>query len=165
MADLIIRHSRRTDLEGILALFAQDNAYSNTLHLPYPTEPLWEKRLASDARHLVSLVAEMDGEIVGQATVVAHDRPRIKHSGTFGMAVADSHTGQGIGTELLRAILDLTDNWLNLRRLEIQVFVDNEPAIHLYEKFGFVREGTCRDYAFRNGQYVDVHVMGRIRDR
>ncbi len=35
-------------------------------------------------------------------------------------------------------------------------------ALHLYEKFGFVIEGTLKKYAFRAGSYVDAYTMARI---
>jgi len=49
-----------------------------------------------------------------------------------------------------------------VQRIELEVFVDNEAAIGLYRKFGFVVEGTLRRYAFRDGKYVDVLAMARI---
>jgi len=52
---------------------------------------------------------------------------------------------------------------LNLTRLDLRVYVDNEPAIALYNKFGFEIEGTHRLFAYRNGEYVDAHVMARLR--
>jgi len=52
---------------------------------------------------------------------------------------------------------------MNVTRIEIEVYTDNVPAIALYEKHGFVVEGTCRNYAFRDGRYVDAHVMARLR--
>jgi len=61
------------------------------------------------------------------------------------------------------ACLDLADNWLSLTRLDLRVYVDNAPAIALYEKFGFEIEGTHRRFALRNGEYVDAHVMARLR--
>jgi L-phenylalanine/L-methionine N-acetyltransferase len=74
-------------------------------------------------------------------------------------------TGRGVGTELMEAALDLADNWLNLTRIELRVYVDNAPAIALYEKFGFEVEGTHRYFAFRNGEYVDAYSMARLRVR
>jgi putative acetyltransferase len=38
---------------------------------------------------------------------------------------------------MMRAVIDLADKWLNLARIELTVFTDNEPAIALYRKFGF----------------------------
>ena len=58
--------------------------------------------------------------------------------------------------------VDMSDKWLALRRLELEVYTDNLPAINLYRKFGFVIEGTMRQYAFRDGGWVDAHVMARI---
>jgi putative acetyltransferase len=60
-------------------------------------------------------------------------------------------------------MVDLADNWLNVRRIELTVFTDNAAAIHLYEKHGFVIEGTNRQYAFRDGQYADVYTMARLK--
>ncbi len=59
--------------------------------------------------------------------------------------------------------MDLADRWLNLCRLELTVYTDNEPAIKLYRKFAFEVEGTLRKYSFREGVFVDAHMMARIR--
>jgi putative acetyltransferase len=59
-------------------------------------------------------------------------------------------------------MVDLADKWLNLSRIELEVYTDNEPAIHLYKKFGFVVEGTHTRFAFRDGQFVDVYAMARL---
>lgn len=63
----------------------------------------------------------------------------------------------------MRAGLELADNWLNLTRLELEVYTDNEAGIHLYERFGFEIEGTLRQHAFRDGRYVDSYTMARLR--
>jgi L-phenylalanine/L-methionine N-acetyltransferase len=42
------------------------------------------------------------------------------------------------------------------------VYTDNLAAVHLYRKFGFAIEGTCRAYAFRDGAYVDAYQMARL---
>jgi putative acetyltransferase len=90
-------------------------------------------------------------------------QPRRRHVGQIGMAVHDDWQGKGVGTALMQAAVDLADNWLNLTRLELEVYIDNTPAIRLYEKFGFTIEGTLVQYAFRDGQYVDTYMMARLR--
>jgi putative acetyltransferase len=91
-------------------------------------------------------------------------KDRLAHVAGLGMAVYDDYLDQGIGTALMAAAMDMADNWLNLKRVELDVYVDNKRAIHLYEKFGFVIEGTLKAQAFRDGEYVDSHPMGRVRD-
>jgi putative acetyltransferase len=64
---------------------------------------------------------------------------------------------------LMNAVIELADDWLDLRRLGLIVFVDNTHAIELYRRLGFVIEGTLRGYAFKRGALVDAHVMARLR--
>ena len=63
----------------------------------------------------------------------------------------------------MTAMLELTDKWLDLKRVELTVFTDNVGAIALYKKFGFEIEGTSRSYAYREGNYVDAFHMARLR--
>ena len=63
----------------------------------------------------------------------------------------------------MTALIDAADKWLDLRRIELTVFADNERAIRLYERFGFEREGIMRAYAFRDGRYADGVMMARLR--
>ena len=91
-------------------------------------------------------------------------KARRAHVAQIGMGVHDDFQGKGAGTALMEAALDTADNWLNLKRVELTVFTDNARAVHLYEKFGFVTEGTHRDYAFRDGEYVDAYFMARVKE-
>ncbi len=113
---------------------------------------------------MVGLVACAGEEIVGQLDLYTYPtHPRRRHVGQIGMAVRDDWQGKGVGTALLQAAIDLADNWLNLRRLEIEVYTDNEPALRLYKKFGFGIEGEMAQYAYREGRYVDVYQLARLR--
>jgi putative acetyltransferase len=64
----------------------------------------------------------------------------------------------------MEALLDLADNTLGLKRVELDVITDNAAAIHLYESLGFEREGIKRCALFRGGVFVDLLMMGRIRE-
>jgi putative acetyltransferase len=88
---------------------------------------------------------------------------RRSHAAEVVLSVHDDFHRRGIGAALLASLIDVADNWLNLRRLELTVHVDNEPAVRLYEKFGFVIEGTRRCDAFRDGVFVDSYAMARLR--
>ncbi len=75
-----------------------------------------------------------------------------------------SHQGKGYGTEAIRLLLDFAFKDLNLNRVYLHVFADNQPAIKLYEKVGFKREGLLRQAAYLDGRSVDVMLMGILRD-
>ncbi|MNE93505.1 putative acetyltransferase YhhY [compost metagenome] len=64
---------------------------------------------------------------------------------------------------MLATVLDLADNWMNVQRVELSVYADNDAAIGLYRKFGFETEGLFRQYAVRDGQLVDALSMARLR--
>ena len=64
----------------------------------------------------------------------------------------------------MNALVDLADNWIGLRRIELTVNADNYGAIHLYERFGFEIEGTKRGDILRDGALVDCLMMARLKD-
>lgn len=161
-----IRRTEPSDYEAIQRIFANPRVIWGTLQLPFPSREQWRKRLSEPPKGLFGLVACIEQEVVGQIDLSTYPlKPRRRHVGQIGMAVRDDRQGQGIGTALMEATIDLADNWLNLTRLELEVFVDNIPAVRLYEKCGFMIEGTQVDFAFREGQYADVYLMARLRNR
>ena len=164
MTRVKVRHAEPEDYEAMHRIMSAPEVAAGTLQLPLQSKEAWRKRLAEPSEGLYLLAACVDGEVVGNLGLeTSPDRPRMRHVGSIGMAVRDDWQGRGVGTALMEAALDLADNWLNLTRIELRVYVDNPAAVALYERFGFEREGTHRRYAFRDGEYVDAHSMARIR--
>jgi putative acetyltransferase len=161
---IAIRRAELRDAEALCATMGSPKAMAGTLQLPLPSPEMWRKRLADLPADDYLIVAEVDGRVIGNAGVhVASKSPRRRHAAGIGMSVHDEFQGKGVGSALIAAILDIADNWLGYRRLELTVYTDNAPAIALYRKHGFEVEGTLRDYAFRNGEYVDAYTMARLR--
>lgn len=162
--DIVIRRLEPSDYEAMQKIFAGPKVTWGTLQQPFPSIEIWRKRLTEIPESQFWLAAMVGDELVGQLEVqTSPNHPRRKHVGQLGMAVRDDFQGKGVGTALMRAAVDMADNWLDLLRLELGVFVDNEPAVRLYQRFGFVIEGTLTRYAFRAGQYADVYAMARFR--
>lgn len=157
-----VRAIELSDVEAITRIFTDRNAYSQTLQLPFQNTEVWRKRLAANDDTQIGLVATVAGEVVGNIGLTRFTRPRRAHVGEIGMAVRDDWQGKGVGSALLEAALDLADNWLGMRRIELHVHADNARAVALYRKFGFEVEGTHRAYAIRNGVYVDSLSMARL---
>jgi len=159
---ITIRRATVGDAEAIQATFATPKAMAGTLQLPFPSLERWRKWLADGAQDDYVLVAEVAGKVVGNLGLHAASKsPRRRHAGAIGMSVRDDWQGRGVGTALLAAAIDLADNWLNYRRLELTVYTDNAAALALYRKFGFAIEGTLKDYAFRGGRFIDAYTMAR----
>jgi putative acetyltransferase len=161
---LKIRRAEPDDYSAIYEIFSSPKVSAGTLQVPYPSREQWRRRLAEPEEGTYNLVAVVQDRVVGMLGVHTFpNRPRRRHVGSIGLCVHDEWQGKGIGTALMQAGLELADKWLNLTRLELEVYTDNEPAIRLYERFGFEHEGTLRQHAFRDGRYVDSHMMGRLR--
>ena len=159
-----VRRAEPDDYKSIYQVWAGPKAVWGTLQLPFASAELWRKRLAEPPEGTFNLLACVENEIVGQLGLHTFpNHPRRRHAGQIGMAVRDDWHGKGAGSALMRAAIDLADKWLNLTRLELDVYTDNEPAIRLYKKFGFVIEGTLVNYAYRDGQFVDTYTMARLR--
>ncbi len=166
MEKITVRSIEASDYEAVQQILAGPRVVWGTSQLPYPSKDMWRKRLAEPPEGLIRLVACVENqEVVGQLGLHTFpNRPRRRHAGKIGMAVRDDWQGKGVGTALMQAAIELADKWLDLRRLELEVFTDNIPAIRLYEKFGFCIEGTLVEYVLRDGQYVDTYIMARFRE-
>jgi len=159
--NLVIRVVEAADAEGLTRLQNMPGFRFGTLRTPFQRLETTKKWLESLGQDSTIIVATINGEIVGNAGLLRHAGRR-SHSAGVIMGIDDRHVGKGIGTALLTELIDIADNSLDLKRLELTVYVDNASAIHLYEKFGFVPEGIRRKDAFRAGEFVDSLAMARL---
>jgi putative acetyltransferase len=109
-------------------------------------------------------VAEDDGAVVGRLSLSRDPHPASRHVADLGLMVASSHRGKGIGRMLLEAAVEWS-RMSEIRKLELHVFPWNEPALRLYEAFGFEREGYRKSHYARDDELVDAILMAYlIRD-
>ncbi len=111
------------------------------------------------------MVAEVRGEVIGCGNINGFDLPRRRHAVSIGLSVIAPYQGMGIGDRMMAELLEHAEVRLGAERIELQVFADNDRAIRLYEKHGFVREGVLRCDAWRDGGYADSLVMARFHPR
>jgi putative acetyltransferase len=157
--DLVIRPVRAEDSGALYEIRRQPEVQKFTTAMPTERPIDFIGRLGPDD-HI--LVAELDGRVIGVAGL--HGKTgKFRHAAGVGLAVHDAFAGRGVGRALMERLIDVADSWLNLVRLELEVFADNERARRLYERLGFVEEGRKKKAIFRGGQFVDELVMARVR--
>jgi RimJ/RimL family protein N-acetyltransferase len=114
-------------------------------------------RRHSDAAVFVAVDDDAD-TVVGRLSLARDPHPASAHVADLGLMVAADYRRRGIG----RSLLDAAVEWASaaaIRKLELHVFPWNEPAIRLYEGFGFQREGVRRGHYSRDGADVDALLM------
>lgn len=113
----------------------------------------------------ICILARSDQEVIGVINVSSSEHDRISHIGDIFIAVKKAYWGYGIGKLLMEAVIDWAEHSHVIRRLELEVQVRNEKAVHVYEKFGFEIESTKKRGAkSKNGEFIDVYAMARLID-
>ncbi len=105
-------------------------------------------------------MADEDGRIVGELGIELSSYGVAE----FGMMVDAAARGRGAGSALLSAGIDWAREH-GAHKVALQVWPHNAPAIALYEKYGFQKEGLLRrHYRRRNGEQWDAVAMGLLLD-
>jgi len=103
-------------------------------------------------------LAEQDKMLVGYLQAIGRSARRIRHVVSINIAILQAYTGQGLGGKLFGA----AEEWARqtgIKRMDLSVMLNNIPAQKLYQKLGFVKEGTKRGSMFVDGKYIDEYYM------
>ena len=161
-----IRRLAPTDAAALHRLRTSPGVVRNTLQQPFQSQASVQQLLDNFPPHIHALVAcTPDGELVGCGGLHLTTPPRRRHVALLFLMVRDDWQGKGVGSALMRALLDYADNWLDLKRIELDAVHDNHGAIALYQRYGFEHEGVARGFNLREGVYEDAVLMARLRFR
>lgn len=105
------------------------------------------------------LLAVYEGRIIGNLSFRAGGRPRIAHSGEFGISVLKEFWGNGVAEAVISSLIDWAKEH-GIRKIDLQVRDDNEGAIRLYKKLGFKEEGHISRKFLIDGEFYSVYYMG-----
>ena len=169
---IVIRPAREADAHAMLTylrqladeqnpflLITSDHAYDMTID----DERKFIRKHRKVANSL--LLIAMDGDkVVGAINATGEKRVSTQHTVTLGVSVLDDWRDKGVGTRLLQHCLAWAKRNTKIKRVQLDVFVGNERAIHVYEKLGFCREGLREAYYYKNGQFIDAIIMAIVFD-
>lgn len=105
--------------------------------------------------------AKEAGKIVGYLSLNVSPLAKIKHTAYIVMGITKDFQGQGVGKQLFKRAIALAEE-KELHRLELTVIEENQVAVHLYQRMGFVQEGIKQDSIYMDGQYYDEVYMARL---
>lgn len=108
----------------------------------------------------VYLVAECDDKIVG-ATSIELDRWRRNHIGKFGITIVHGYRGMGLGKYLMSEVIKLAKKDLipKPKIIQLEVYINNKPAINLYKKMGFRIVAKIPKQIQYKGKLINEFVM------
>ena len=167
----IIREARIDDASHLLSYLQKVGSESDNLTFDAKGLPFTEQQereyldLRMCSHNNITLLA-MEGEkIIGSLGVDTPSFERLSHRGELGISVLKECWGQQVGSALLEAMLSwIRDCPTGLRKIDLTVREDNERALSLYKKFGFIEEGKISRLVAIEGTFYDGITMGLLLD-
>jgi RimJ/RimL family protein N-acetyltransferase len=153
------------DAPGLLELLAdpESTRLTGTRAEPDPevARRWYATRADHDDRLDLAIVENATGTYVGE--VVLNDLNVENRSCGFRISLLGPRVfGRGYGTEATRLVLRHAFETVGIHRVELDVYAFNPRARHVYEKVGFVLEGTKREALSWDGEWVDAYVMAML---
>ena len=162
-----LRRPEPRDLD-LFYLYKNDTEINSSLggfHRGYSKADLadWLEAHRLDKNELLLTIADEQDQAIGQVGLYKIDH-RIGMA-EFAILIGKKELwGRGIGTKCTRRMVEFAFNSLNLRRIYLELVDTNSVAHRLYESIGFKLEGRLRKAQYKNGAYVDVLMMGLLKD-
>lgn len=168
-----VRQAVPADARGYIALIKavlREQPAVDTPYAPDEFDPPVERirdRIAEVAlsSNSLFLVAEADRKIVGTLTCGGGTLKADQHMTALGIYVAKAWRDQGIGKALMQRCLEWARANPVVERVELEVYAHNARALHLYEQFGFEREGCKRRLYYQNGTPIDMLIMALLLEK
>lgn len=153
----MIRSCATADAEQICAIY---NHYVRTTVVTFEEESVTDiemaRRIGEIGTSLPWLVWEEDARILGYAYAAPWKlRAAYRSSVEATVYLEPSAVGQGIGTQLYRALIsELKER--GIHAVVGGIALPNDASVALHERFGFVKIGQFREIGWKHGKWVDV---------
>ena len=164
--EAILRNGEFADGEAVFVNFNETHAETDYL-LSYPDENSYDAeqeaeflRKKTESSNEIELVAVVDGVVAGTAGIEAvGSKYKLKHRAELGISILKEYWGLGLGKALMEACIECAKN-AGYTQLELNAVAENERAVALYKKMGFVEYGrNPRGFNSRISGYQEVVYM------
>lgn len=123
----------------------------------------YESDIAKGGREGARFAIEADEKCIGQCALFNFNETA--QTCELGITIGDkAYWGQGYGRDAVQSLLDYAFRLRNVRRVHLSVHGNNPRAIRAYKSCGFIEEGCLRAHVWSNGEYVDLVLMGVLRE-
>jgi len=164
--EALLRNGEFADGEAVFVNFNETHAETDYL-LSYPDENSFDAQQEAEflkekteSPNEIEIVAVVDGMVAGTAGIEAVGaKYKLKHRAELGIAILKEYWGLGIGKALMEACIECAKD-AGYTQLELNVVAENERAVSLYKKMGFVEYGrNPRGFNSRVSGYQEVVYM------
>jgi RimJ/RimL family protein N-acetyltransferase len=159
-----LRRIEREDIPTFVRWFGDPEVRAFLLvnsPISHAQEEKWFERKLEEESELFA-IETLDGTHIGN--IELFDFQRVHHQAELGVVLGEkAYWGQGYGSDAIRTLLRFGFEELNLHRIQLRVYEDNERGIRAYRKCGFQHEGRAREAIYRRGRYYDLLWMGILR--
>lgn len=162
---LVLREANINDAEAMLEYLnivggESDNLLfgANEFRLTVEQEEKYIESMSENDNALMA-IGIIEGQIVSIAQIAAAPRQRIAHNGELAISIKKEYWSMGIGTEMMKLLIDFAKSTGVIKNISLGVKSDNEKGIKLYEKMGFEKVGIHRNFFNIDGKYFDEILM------
>lgn len=165
MNNVIIRRATKEDVNDVIEFCKLVG--SETDNLSYGNEGVGSnvERISKylddvyNSDRAVFLIAIVNNKIVGYAEYASLFKKRLSHRGDMGIAVLNEYQGKGIGSNLMKELIEYVKNEIKAEIISLEVRTDNLTAISLYKKYDFEKIGFYKGFMKINNEYIDCDLM------
>lgn len=113
----------------------------------------------NDSDNSILLVAEANGQLIGNIDLTGSKRRKMYHTAMIGMGIQVDWRNQSVGKHLLASVLAWATAQATLEIIWLEVYATNIAGINLYQKMGFQECGKIKNFFKEKDVNIDKITM------
>lgn len=118
----------------------------------------------NESSNSILLVAEANNQLIGMIDLTGNERKIMAHTAMIGMSIDEGWRNKGVGTYLIKGVLDWAKLSSDLEVIWLDVYANNELGLGLYKKMGFKISGKIeRFFKYKNVYFDNIKMYQLIK--